>query len=131
MMRTLYTLTLQLIVIFTTASATDQVIEGRLSSSRDDAQSRATCPEGLVVTYCEVKTGLVHTKSDGAFVDPSSNGRACVAVNGGGGSGAVALAKCSGFLQHEKSSPFQVHQPALPRSFSKCILSSRVPADCL
>ena len=74
---------------------TEITVEGELSSSRDDAESRATCPKGYAVTHCEVKTGLVNTKSDGAFVDPSSNGRVCVAVNGGGGPGAVALAKCS------------------------------------
>ena len=77
-----------------TVTATDQTIVGRQSSSRDDAESRATCPQGYAVTHCEVKSGQVNTKSDGAFVDPS-NGRVCVAVNGGGGPGAVALAKCS------------------------------------
>ena len=73
-------------------TSTSVEVEGLTSGAWDDAQSRATCPEGYVVSHCEVQTGLVHTRSDGAFVDPASNGRVCVAVNGAGGPGAVARA---------------------------------------
>ena len=64
------------------------------SSTEDDAQSRAICPIGFVVSYCEVETGLVHTESDGAHVDPS-DARVCVAFNGNSGLGVVARALCS------------------------------------
>jgi len=75
-------------------SSSTLTIRGRRSSRRDDAESRATCPVGYVVSYCEVETGFVHYKSDGAFVDPR-NPRVCVAVNGNRGSGAIARAVCS------------------------------------
>ena len=88
-------LAFQLCTISSLVTATDKIVEGELSSSRDDAQSRATCPQGYTVTHCEVKSDLDTTQSDGAFVDPSSNGQVCVAVNGAHGPGVVALAKCS------------------------------------
>lgn len=74
----------------------DQTIEivGNLSSTLDDAQSIAICPDGYVVSYCEVETGLVHTESDGAIVDPNDP-RVCIAFNGAGGSGVIARALCS------------------------------------
>jgi len=90
-------------IIFTVLLATLSVIQslplvvntlGRRSSKKDDAESKAHCPNGYVVTYCEVKSGGVQTKSDGAYVDPR-NGRFCVAVNGHRGSGAIARAACS------------------------------------
>jgi len=69
-------------------------VVGNRSGSGDDAKSKAICPVGYVVSYCEVQTGFVHSKSDGAFVDPHDP-RVCVAVNGAYGSGAVARAICS------------------------------------
>jgi len=74
------------------------VVVGRQSGRGDDAESRATCPVGYVVSYCEVQTGFVHYKSDGAFVDPG-NPRVCVAVNGNRGSGAIARAICSRYMK--------------------------------
>jgi len=67
------------------------IVTGKLSSRRDDAYSMAVCPIGYVVSHCEVYTGKVHYRSDGAYI----SGRACVAVNGWGGSGAIARAVCS------------------------------------
>ena len=86
-------LTIQMCIVATSLAET--IILGDPSSSEDDAKSMAACPEGFVVSHCEVASGLVTTKSDGAFVDPESDGSVCVAVNGAGGSGAVALAQCS------------------------------------
>ena len=57
------------------------MIIGRRSGRRDDDEPRAVCPHGYVVSRCEVQTGFVDRKSDGAFVDPQ-NARICVAVNG-------------------------------------------------
>jgi len=71
-----------------------KVIIGHRSRSRDDAESRAVCPSGYVVSHCEVLTGNVDYRSDGAYVSHGS-GRVCVAVNGARGSGAVARAECS------------------------------------
>ena len=98
------------------------VVVGSRSSTADDAQSIASCPVGYVVSYCEVLTGLVHTRSDGAFVDPSE-GRDCVAVNGWGGSGAVARADCS--RNEHVADPCNSEGPDLPKFIN---LHSRGPA---
>jgi hypothetical protein len=70
------------------------LVLGGVSEAVDDAQSIAICPEGWVVTYCEVQTGLVHTKSDGAHVN-LSDPHVCVAFNGFHGPGVIARAFCS------------------------------------
>jgi len=75
------------------SSVCPRVRNGARSGRKDDAESRAVCPSGLVVTYCEVRTGNVDHKSDGAFVNPE-NPHICVAVNGARGSGAIARAEC-------------------------------------
>ena len=97
-------------------------IIGKRSSLGDDAQSRAVCPTGYVVSHCEVQSGLVHTRSDGAYVYPS-NGRVCVAVNGYGGPGVIAGAICSrmGYV----TDPCNSEGPDLPKFIN---LHSRGPA---
>ena len=107
----------------TAVCMSDRTVEGSKSSTLDDAQSRATCPEGYVVSHCEVQTGLVHTRSDGAFVDPASNGRVCVAVNGAGGPGAVARAVCT--RDGKTTDPCNSEGPELPKFIS---LHSRGPS---
>ena len=96
---------------------------GSPSSTRDDAESRATCPENHVVTHCEVETGLVQTRSDGVFVDPDQNGTVCVAFNAGGYPPTVALAECSrdGRVSH----PCNSDGPTLPKFVN---LHSRGPS---
>ena len=104
-------------------SKSDVVVSmGLMSGSWDDAQSRAVCPTGYVVSYCEVQSGLVHTRSDGAYVDPS-NGRDCVAVNGAGGPGAIARAVCS--RSEQVTDPCNSDGPDLPKFIN---LHSRGPA---
>ena len=68
------------------------------------------------MSHCEVQTGLVHTRSDGAFVDPASNGRVCVAVNGAGGPGAVARAVCT--RDGKTTDPCNSEGPELPKFIS-------------
>jgi len=85
------------------------------SSTEDDAQSRAICPIGFVVSYCEVETGLVHTESDGAHVDPS-DARVCVAFNGNGGLGVVARALCS--WNENVTDPCNNEGPDIPKFLS-------------
>ena len=78
---------------------TDKEVVGDISGGSDDAQSVASCPMGYVVTYCEAQSGKAgRAQCDGAYVQ-SDNGGVCVAVNGRAGSGAVARAVCSQFVQ--------------------------------
>ena len=114
--------TLALILSVVNSSPMVKNVLGPRSSTADDAQSRASCPTGYKVSYCEVQTGLVHTRSDGAFVDPS-NGNVCVAVNGGGGPGAIARAVCT--RSEKVSDPCNSEGPHLPKFIN---LHSRGPA---
>jgi len=100
-------------VCSTTAVCAEEVeIFGERSSTADDAQSVAICPDGYVVSYCEVLTGLVHYQSDGAYVDPS-DGSVCVAFNGAFGPGAIAYAICS--RNEQISNPCDSEGPDIPK----------------
>jgi len=82
------------------------------STTWDDAESRAICPIGYVVSYCEVYTGLVHTKSDGAHVHPNDPSD-CVAFNGIGGPGAIARAWCT--RNENVTNPCDNEGPEIPK----------------
>ena len=98
--------------VYKTAVCSEKEIVGYRSTSADDAESKARCSAGYVVSHCEVQSGLVHTKSDGAYVDPS-NGSVCVAVNGLGGPGVIARAVCS--RNEQVTDPCNSGGPELPK----------------